>query len=177
MTKSFFRSKKLWLMILFTAIFLTIWRLGYFIHLPFIDVSLITAGIDKNNLFGFLDIYSGGALSNFSVLALGISPYITSSIVIQLLQMDIIPKLKEWSEEGPSGKEKINQVTKYLALFLAFVQGLAISIGVSAQYGDILFEGIGNVNAFTYVYLALVITAGTAFCLWLAEKKIGRAHV
>ncbi|MDY0363734.1 MAG: preprotein translocase subunit SecY, partial [Bacilli bacterium] len=78
--------------------------------------------------------------------------------------------LKEWSEEGPSGKEKINQVTKYLALFLAFVQGLAISIGVSAQYGDILFEGIGNVNAFTYVYLALIITAGTAFCLWLAEK-------
>ena len=170
MAKAILKSKKLWIMIIFTAVFLTIWRLGYFIHLPFIDVSLITSGIDSNNLFGFLDIYSGGALSNFSVLALGISPYITASIVIQLLQMDIVPKLKEWSEEGPSGKEKINQVTKYLALFLAFVQGLAISIGVSAQYGDILFEGIGNVNAFTYVYLALIITAGTAFCLWLAEK-------
>lgn len=160
-------QKKLIKMILITALFLGIYRLGAFIQLPFIDSELFMAG---ETMFGFLDVFSGGALSNFSILALGISPYITASIIIQLLEMDVIPTLKEWSEEGPEGKQKLNQLTKYVALGLAFVQALTITLGIKVNYSDIYF-GAGFVDTpFTYVYLALVATAGTAFSLWLAEK-------
>jgi preprotein translocase subunit SecY len=164
-------NKKIWVMIGFTALFLFIYRLGYFIQVPYIEIEYIKQIFGGEvTMFGFLDVFSGGALSNFSILALGISPFITASIVIQLLQMDIVPILKEWSEEGETGKEKINQVTRYLALFLAFVQGLALTIGISASYYNIPFGPGVTPTPITYVYLALVITAGTAFCLWLAEK-------
>ena len=153
-------------MFLYTALILVIWRLAYHVQLPMIDRTLLSPEI---SLFGFLDIFSGGALSNYSIVALGISPYITASIVIQLLQMDIVPALKEWAEEGEVGRRKHNQLTRYLALALAFIQALTISLGIVAAYGDIFELGV-DANAFTYVYLALVMTAGTAFVLWLAEK-------
>lgn len=153
-------------MFLYTALILVIWRLAYHVQLPMIDRTLLSPEI---SLFGFLDIFSGGALSNYSIVALGISPYITASIVIQLLQMDIVPALKEWAEEGEVGRRKLNQLTRYLALALAFIQALTISLGIVAAYGDIFELGV-DANAFTYVYLALVMTAGTAFILWMAEK-------
>ncbi|HHZ18582.1 MAG TPA: preprotein translocase subunit SecY [Acholeplasmataceae bacterium] len=153
-------------MFLYTALILVIWRLAYHVQLPMIDRTLLSPEI---SLFGFLDIFSGGALSNYSIVALGISPYITASIVIQLLQMDIVPALKEWAEEGEVGRRKLNQLTRYLALALAFIQALTISLGIVAAYGDIFELGV-DANAFTYVYLALVMTAGTAFVLWLGEK-------
>ena len=160
------KYKKIIKMFLYTALILVIWRLAFHIQLPMIDRDLLQSEI---SLFGFLDIFSGGALSNYSIVALGISPYITASIVIQLLQMDIIPTLKEWAEEGEVGRRKLNQLTRYLALALAFIQALTISLGIVAAYGDIFQIGV-DANALTYVYLALVMTAGTAFVLWMAEK-------
>ena len=115
------KNKKIWTMLGFTALFLIIYRFGVSIHLPFIDREFIKG---EPLSFGFLEVFTGGALSSFSILALGISPYITASIVIQLLQMDIIPVLKEWAEEGEVGRQKINQLTRYVALGLAFVQSL-----------------------------------------------------
>ena len=140
--------------------------MGYWVTLPFIEVNL-TEPVD----FGFLNALSGGALGHFSVLCLGISPYITASIVVQLLQMDIIPVLKEWTEEGEAGKQKLNQLTRYLALGLAFVQALTLTIGISLNYNDIYFIAeMGDVSKpILFIYLALVATAGTAFALWLAE--------
>jgi preprotein translocase subunit SecY len=157
-------------MLLFTAFALLVWRLGVKIKVPLFDVKANAS--DSNNLFGFLDIFTGGALSQFSILALGISPYITSSIVIQLLQMDIIPQFKEWAEEGEAGKAKLNQWTRYVALFLAFVQALALIIGIKNSYANLYFEELlgFELNAFTYVYMALVMTAGTAFVMWLADQ-------
>ena len=160
-------TKKLIIAILFTALFLTVYRLGAKVQLPFVDYSILNQTAVE--LFGFLDIFSGGALSSFSVLALGISPYITASIVVQLLQMDILPILKEWSEEGETGKQKINQLTKYIALGLAFVQALTLTLGLPTYFANGFIEG-----PFTYVYLALVATAGTAFCMWLAEKMTAK---
>lgn len=159
-------AKKIIKMVLFTALFLVIFRMGYWVTLPFIEYNL-TEPVD----FGFLNALSGGALGHFSVLCLGISPYITASIVVQLLQMDIIPVLKEWTEEGETGKQKINQLTRYLALGLAFVQALTLTIGISLNYNDIYFIAeMGDVNKpILFIYLALVATAGTAFALWLAE--------
>src|SRR5574344_1824179 len=119
------KNKKIWISLLFTALFLFIFRLGYFIQIPFVSIEYVkTLFSSGESMFGFLDIFSGGALSNFSIVALGISPYITSSIVVQLLQMDIVPVLKEWSEEGETGKQKLNALTRYLSIALAFVQAL-----------------------------------------------------
>ena len=170
MKKFFAKNKKLICMLLFTAFALLVWRLGVKIKVPLFDVKANAS--DSNNLFGFLDIFTGGALSQFSILALGISPYITSSIVIQLLQMDIIPQFKEWAEEGEAGKAKLNQWTRYVALFLAFVQALALIIGIKNSYANLYFEELlgFELNAFTYVYMALVMTAGTAFVMWLADQ-------
>ncbi|MFA7528623.1 MAG: preprotein translocase subunit SecY [Bacilli bacterium] len=160
------KCKKIIKMFLYTALILLVWRLAYHVQLPMIDRELLSSEV---SLFGFLDIFSGGALSNYSIVALGISPYITASIVIQLLQMDIVPTLKEWAEEGEVGRKKLNQLTRYLALALAFIQALTVSLGIVAYYGDIFELGV-DATAFTYVYLALVMTAGTAFILWMAEK-------
>ena len=167
------KNKKIWISLLFTALFLFVFRLGYFIQIPFVSLEAVKKLFGSGeSMFGFLDVFSGGALSNFSIVALGISPYITSSIVVQLLEMDIVPTLKEWSEEGETGKQKLNQLTKYIALGLAFVQALTLVVGISISYYDAFFV-VGTptpVNAMIYVYLALVLTAGTAFVMWLAEK-------
>lgn len=162
-----FKNKKVWKMVLATLIFLAIYRLGVFISLPFIDRAYVENPIP---LFGFLDVFSGGALSTFSILALGIGPYITASIIIQLLQMDIVPILKEWAEEGETGRQKLNQLTRYLALGLAFVQALTLTLGISLNYDNVIFGAGVDPTPFTFVYLALVATAGTAFVLWLAEQ-------
>lgn len=164
---SIFKNTKLWKMVAVTIIALAIWRLGVFIQLPFINRDLTFI---PDNMFGFLNAFSGGALAQFSIVALGISPYITASIVIQLLQMDIVPILKEWSEEGESGKQKLNQLTRYVALALAFIQALALTIGFSVRYYDNIFIAGYEANAFTYVYLAIILTAGTAFILWLSDQ-------
>ena len=161
--------KKLILMIVVTVSCLIVYRLGAFIKMPFVRIQ--TSQLGTGTLFGFLDVFTGGALSNFSVLCLGISPYITSSIVVQLLQMDIVPTLKEWTEEGEEGRQKLNQLTKYIAIALAFIQGLTVTIGLKISYGDLYFDVTAMPsNVFLFVYLSLVATAGTAFALWLAEK-------
>ncbi len=165
------KNKKLWLSIAFTVLVLFIYRLGYYIQLPYIsyeNVKLLSS--NGTEMFGFLDIFSGGALSNFSIVALGVSPYITASIVIQLLQMDIVPQFKEWAEEGATGKEKLNAATKYLAIGLGFVQALTLVVGVSVSYNDMFFGAGLPDGVFKYIYLAIVMTAGTGFVLWLADK-------
>ena len=91
-------------------------------------------------MLGFFDTLSGGALKRFSLFAMSISPYITASIVIQLLQMDVVPILSEWAKEGETGKRKLNQLTRYVTLVLAFVQAIAMSIGFDLGYQGILLE-------------------------------------
>jgi preprotein translocase subunit SecY len=140
--KAFFaKHKSLILAILFTALCLFIWRIGVHIRLPFVEY---TSGQSSDSIFGFLDIFTGGALQSFSIVALGISPYINSSIIVQLLQMDIVPQFKEWAEEGEAGKEKLNRWTRYIALFLAFVEGLALIVGYKVSYGYTYFQYVPN---------------------------------
>ncbi len=111
---------------------------------------------------GFLEIFnlmSGGGLQNFSIFALGVSPYITASIITQLLQMDIIPYFSELKEEGYTGRQKMNKITRYLSIIFAFVQAYALCI--------FYMSSMGTVNM---IKTALVMTAGTAFCLWLGDQ-------
>lgn len=157
--------------IYFTLLAFLIYRLAVYIHIPLINPLEIQRIFENTGggFIGIMDAFTGSALSNFSIIALGIGPYITASIVIQLLQMDIIPVLKEWAEEGETGKRKINQVTRYLAIALAFIQALGMIYGFNLQSGGGIFAW-GDPNFLTFTYLALVITAGTAFLLWLADQ-------
>ena len=166
MKKFFGKYKKLIGMILFTALGLLIWQIGLNIQFPFVGSN--SSIID----FGFLDVFTGGGLSSLSILSLGISPYITASIVVEMLQLDIVPQFKEWADEGEEGREKLNRWTRYIALFIAFVQALATILGYKAyeNSGYAFFYNQGSLNAFTYIYIALVITAGTAFTMWLADQ-------
>lgn len=119
-----------------------------------------TTNITKN--LGFLELINamgGGSLKRFSIFALGVSPYITASIIIQLLEMDIIPYFTELSKEGPVGRRKLNQITRYMGIIFAFIEGYAFS-----------FAFLGTGNAFDYLYVAVIMTAGTAFCLWLGDQ-------
>ena len=167
--KQFFgKYKKLIGMILFTALCLVVWRIGIHVKFPFANYDSIPS-TGSSNIFGFLDVFAGGGLTQFSILSLGISPYITSSIVVQMLQLDIVPQFKEWAEEGESGKEKLNRWTRYIALFIAFVQALALILGLKAT-SNVYFRDISEFNAFTYIYIAIVLTAGTAFTLWLSDQ-------
>jgi len=152
--------------IIFTLMIFVIYRIGSYVAVPLINTSVLGATMDST-FFGFMDALSGGALQRFSIFAMGISPYITASIVIQLLQMDIIPVLSEWAKEGETGKRKINQLTRYASLVLAFIQAITIAIGFNLMYGGILLE---SRSVWAYLYIGIVMTAGTAMLLFLADQ-------
>ena len=151
------KNKDLQKKVLFTLLVLVIFKIGTIIIVP---------GIDKNNLgtdnLGFLELINamgGGALKNFSIFALGVMPYITASIVIQLLQMDIVPYLAELAKQGHAGRVKTNQITRVLGIVLAFIQGYMMS-----------FAFIKGGTVWDYMQFSTVLTAGTAFLLWLGDQ-------
>ena len=167
-----FKNKDVMRKILFTLLAFLIYKAATYIHIPLINPDIISSFFDDadSGVLGIANAFTGNALKNYSIIALGIGPYITASIAIQLLQMDIIPILKEWSEEGETGKQKINQLTRYLAIFLAFVQALAMTYAFRLN-GDSIFDiGVATPTFFTYTYLAVIMTAGTAFLLWLSDQ-------
>ena len=164
---NFFRVKDIRNKILFRLLMLIIFGFGTFIPVPFTGRSAIGFMNDQQNVFGFLNTFGGGALQNFSVLAMGIMPYITASIIMQLLQMDVVPKFTEWKEQGEMGRRKLAQVTRYATIALAFIQAIAMSIGFNAMTGGGL---ISDPSATKFVIIAIVLTAGTAFLMWLGEQ-------
>ncbi len=149
------KNKDLRKRIYFTLAVLTLFIIGTTIEVPG------TQAITKN--LGFLELLNvmgGGALEKFSIFSLGVTPYITASIIIQLLQMDIIPYFKELSEQGHTGQQKINQITRYVGIAFAFVQGFAMAYAF-------LGKDAGIINQ---LEVALIMTAGTAFLLWLGDQ-------
>ncbi|MDG0794710.1 preprotein translocase subunit SecY [Cohnella ginsengisoli] len=154
--------------ILFTLFILLVYRVGSFIPVPNIDKSVLEqANQQSNELFGLLNTFSGGALFHFSIFALGIMPYITASIIVQLLSMDVIPKLAEWAKEGEIGKRKSAQLTRYLTIVLGLIQAFATSIGFNRIYSA---KMVIDPSPATYILIAIVLTAGTAFLMWLGEQ-------
>lgn len=152
--------------ILFTLAMLIIFRIGTFIPVPFSDKEAINF-MNDNNAFGFLNTFGGGALSQFSIFAMGIMPYITASIIIQLLQMDVVPKFAEWKKQGEVGRRKLAQFTRYGTIVLAFIQAIGMSVGFNALTGGQLIK---DPNVGTYLIIAIVLTTGTAFLMWLGEQ-------
>lgn len=159
--KNIFSIEELRDRILNTLGFLIIFRLGSFVVLPGVDPSKLSG--DAQGIFGLLDTILGGAFSNASIFALGIMPYISASIVIQLLTV-AVPYFQKMQKEGESGRKKITQITRVLTIAITFVQG------VSYVAGTIPSEAIMMSQAFFTFTSVIVLTAGTVFCMWLGEK-------
>lgn len=154
----------------FTFLILLVFKLGTYIPVPLIDTNSIKQVLKGNDFLTILNTFSGGGLSSFSVLALGISPYITSSIIVQMLGM-IIPSMKEWQEMGEQGKAKSNRITRYITIAVAMIQALALLFSLGSRPENILANSALAFGAtwFLYIYMAIVITAGSAFTMWLAD--------
>ena len=159
---------------LFTLLLIVIYRLGSFIPIPGVNASAMAANIENYDLLGFLNLFSGGSLSQFSLFAMGISPYITGSIIVQLLTI-AIPSLERLSKEE-DGREKIEKITRYVGVALAAVQSMTIITTLqNASSTSILntlniFKSTGANTAITYITIAICCTAGTAFLMWLGER-------
>lgn len=158
-----FRVEELKNKVFFTLLMLVVYRFGIHVPVPGVDVSKIEALFQSGSLFGMLDLFSGGALSKFSLFAMSITPYINASIIMQLLTI-AIPTLEQWSKEGAEGRKKINQVTRYGTVAIAFIQGFAMALGLQSE-GALLKPGIGTV-----LTIALTLTAGTVFLMWIGEQ-------
>ena len=148
-------NKDLRMRILFTLGALAVFVIGTGIQIP--GTPSVTLNLDS---LGMLDAMTGGALKKFSIFSLGVMPYITASIITQLLQMDIVPYFSELKDQGPVGRQKMNKITRYLGIVFAFIEGFVFSIA---------FLGKG-MTALDYMYVATIITAGTAFLLWLGDQ-------
>ena len=163
---NFMRVRDIRNKIIFTLLMLIVYRIGTFIPVPNVNADVLKA-TDEFNLVGFLNTFGGGALANFSIFAMGIMPYITASIIVQLLQMDVVPKFAEWAKQGEVGRRKLAQFTRYFTIVLAFIQSFAMSFGFNQFYGGSL---IMDTSIGSYLTIAIVLTAGTSFLLWLAEQ-------
>ena len=161
--------------VLFTLIMLAVYRMGVQIPTPGINGEALSAFFNQNagTLFGMFNMFSGGALSHFSIFALGIMPYISASIIIQLLTV-VIPQLEALKKEGQSGTRKITQYTRYGTVFLSVIQGTFIAVGLEGMTGPggqaiVLVPGI----EFKLMTM-LTLTSGTAFIMWLGEQMTER---
>jgi len=165
--RNLFKVEELRNRVLFTLAMLAVYRGGIHIPVPGVDQEVLKALWDQaaGNLFGVLDLFSGGNLRRISVFALGIMPYITSSIILQLMT-SVYPALKKIQEEGELGRRKISQYTRYLTVLLCLVQGIGISFWLQRQQGLVI--GGGSVG---FVVLStLTMTAGTMFIMWIGEQ-------
>jgi preprotein translocase subunit SecY len=154
--------------IVFTLLVLLVYRIGAFVPVPNINRDALNqANQSGSDLFGLLNTFSGGALFHFSIFALGIMPYITASIIVQLLSMDVIPKFAEWQKEGENGKKKLAQITRYGTVILGVIQAFATTVGFNRLYN---LPMVINPSVATYAMITIVLTAGTAFLMWLGEQ-------
>ena len=146
--------------ILYTVGMLLIYRLLCFVPVPGVDASYIATALEKVSLLGFINSMTGSNLSQYTVMAMGITPYINASIIMQLLCV-AIPKLEEMQKEGEEGRKKIAQITRYVTLGLAFIQAIALTVGLRAN----------ATNAFLgLITIAMCLSAGTAIAMWIGER-------
>lgn len=145
----------------FTLAMFLVFRAGTHIPVPGVNAAVIEQLFTSGNLFGLLDLFSGGALSKFSIFAMSITPYINASIIMQLLTV-VVPKFEQWAKEGEEGRKKITQITRYGTVLLGFIQALGMAFGLKVA---IINPGIAPI-----LLIALTLTAGTTFLMWLGEQ-------
>lgn len=161
--KQIFKVKELRNKIFFVLGVLVVFRLAANIPVPGVDISQLKDFFEGNQLFGFLDLFSGGGLKNISIVMLGVGPYITASIIMQLMTM-IFPRLERlYKEEGEIGRQKFNMWTRYITVPLAIMQGFSMITLLKSQ------GVLGEFSVFNYFTVVTTVTAGTIFLMWLGE--------
>ncbi|MFS8542689.1 MAG: preprotein translocase subunit SecY [Limnochordales bacterium] len=151
--------------LLYTMGLLVVFRIGSFVPVPGVNAAALAEqlGVAGGNIFGFLNLFSGGALGRFTVFAMGVNPYITASIILQLLTI-VIPRLEELAKEGPEGRKVIQQYTRYGTVVLGVIQAMGIT-ALARNWGVLT-----DPNWFTFFSIVVTLTAGTTFLMWLGEK-------
>ena len=160
-----FRITELRQKVIFTLAMFIVFRAGTHIPVPGVNASVIEQLFRSGNLFGLLDMFSGGALSKFSIFAMSITPYINASIILQLLKV-VVPTLEQWSKEGEEGYKKTTKLTRMLTVALAFIQACGMAYGLRMAINN---PGIGSI-----LLIALTLTAGTVFLRWIGEQMTAR---
>jgi len=166
--------------ILFTLLIIAVYRLGSHVPVPVVDIDILQREMERQGATGFLsfiDLFSGGALTRMAVFGLGIMPYITSSIIMQLLTV-VIPKLEQWQKQGEAGTKKINQWTRYVTVVLALLQSTGLvflfhSGDSAAGLGVDIFPA-GEFTAPNIALIVMIMTAGTAMIMWMGELSTQR---
>ncbi len=158
--------------ILFVLAMMVVYRIAAHIPIPGIDASNLKDFFASNQILGLVNVFSGGGLKNFSIVMLGVGPYITASIILQLLVM-IVPKLEEIQKEGESGQRRINNYTRWLTVPLAMINGYGFIVLLQRQGRGL----IGDLSIFQWITAIVVATAGTMMLVWIGElittKKVG----
>lgn len=147
--------------VLFTLAMFIVFRAGTQIPVPGVNAAMIERLFTSGNLFGLLDLFSGGALSKFSIFAMSITPYINASIITQLLTV-VIPTLEEWSKEGAEGAKKINKINRYAAVGLGAIQAVGMAYGLRAA--------VNNPDIFSFAMIVITLTAGSLLLMWIGEQ-------
>ena len=163
--KNVFKKGELRRRIIFTLGMLFVFRLGAAITIPSINADALTAGATNTGILGIMNMLGGGMLERFSIFSLGVSPYITASIIIELLSMDVIPVLAQWQKEGNTGKKKKDRVTRYVTLVLAAIQGGSLTYAFDNMYGI-----LGSSSLWNYAYVVLVMIAGSMLAMWMGDQ-------
>ena len=147
--------------VLFTLAMFIVFRASTQIPVPGVNAAMIERLFTSGNLFGLLDLFSGGALSKFSIFAMSITPYINASIITQLLTV-VIPTLEEWSKEGAEGAKKINKINRYAAVGLGAIQAIGMAYGLRAA--------VNNPDFFSFAMIVITLTAGSLLLMWIGEQ-------
>lgn len=160
-----FKNKDIRAKILFTLAMLLVFRLGAAITIPNIDTSKLVTGLSDNDLITMMNMLGAGSWQTFSIFSMGVGPYITSSIVIELLAMDVIPPLAELAKNGQQGRQKMDRITRYLAVVLGFIQAYTLTLTFDKAYGILESNSITS-----YFYCATILTAGSFFLVWIGDR-------
>ena len=163
--KNVFKKGELRRKVVFTLGILFVYRLGSAVTIPGGNMGSLSLSEANSGMFVIMNLLGGGTLERFSLFALGVSPYITSSIIIELLSMDVIPALTRWRKEGNTGKKKKDRVTRILTLFLSALQG-----GVLTYAFDSGYNILTNTSIWSYIYVVLIMMAGSMFAIWLGDQ-------
>ena len=147
--------------ILYTLFMLLIYRVLCFIPTPGVDTSVIASALERFSLLGFINQMTGADLANYSIMAMGITPYINASIIMQLLTV-AIPKLEELNKQGEEGRKKIAQITRYVTVGLGFVQAVAMTVAMG--------RGVDDMSFMNYLTIGFCLAAGTALAMWIGER-------
>lgn len=157
------RLKHLRNRILFTLFMIAVYRIGTYLPVPGMNVQALNNTTGNNALFNLLNMFSGGAFYRFSIFAMSVTPYITASIIIQLLQSGVVRRFEEWQKEGESGRRKLTQVTRYLTVVLGIIQAAGLTYSFARE--GVLYSN----DWWTYIVIVIALTAGDTLLMWFGE--------